>query len=942
MLRQRHLDVEVVGPLPADRGEAPAGAALGGAAELVARPRCAARRRRGGRRSSRRWRPPRSPARLPSIAATMATSSIRCPHGRPRPGARHIGAQSGTSAGSFRQMSKPAAPVDVSRRPGGRRPASSASCRSCGRRRRAGRRRSAPGCGRAGSRAWCGGRAVPAAARDVAAAVEHGRGRWSAGRCAGAGRGRRRRGGRRRRRAIGRLDDEPPRRRARPRTGRSSRAPAASARRVQAARRTASRSSASGSGGPLARGAARGRHTCSAHAARAAATRRPAPAPGPRPSRRAAGARAPHPGRSSRGAAVGLVGAARSSRSSSADRRRARSPGRPARGPARPRPARRSPGAAAAGPPAPGRRRPRPTGSPGGSRRADRDAPAFGACRLGDRRACAPGRRRAASRRRRTSAAASGATMRCRMVRIRTRRPTSLGAPPERLVPGVLDQHRAAQRGGERVDRGLDVGRVGHWPPPGSGPAASFDKCRKRRAKFRAAPKPRGRPLAYASRRPTSLTPEARHDRSCRPRPGCSRSAPRAPRLRSRLARADGDHGGAGRGAGRRLRRANLIGGREVRTGRNAAGRDPARARPPDRPGALRVGSARSPPRSTPPLAASSWWGRLPWEERAAPFLRAADMLEHGPWRDRLNAATMLELSKTTYQADIDAACETIDFIRANVKNMLDMYDVQPGSLPGMWNQAEYRPLEGFVFAVTPFNFTCMNNLAFGPAVLGNTVVWKPAESASLVAHLSMELLREAGLPDGVINVVYGNGPRSGRSRSATGTSPPCTSPARPRRSSTSGGPSARTSRATATTRGWSARRAARTSSSPIRQRRPRRAGRGLRPRRLRVPGPEVLGGVPALRAAQPVAGAAGAAGRAHRVRGRRRPDVPQTYVGAVINARQHAKHVKALARARAEGLVVVGGSTDESTGWFVDPTVLEVSRPGTRHSSPRSCSPRC
>ena len=151
------------------------------------------------------------------------------------------------------------------------------------------------------------------------------------------------------------------------------------------------------------------------------------------------------------------------------------------------------------------------------------------------------------------------------------------------------------------------------------------------------------------------------------------------------------------------------------------------------------------------------------WEERVAPFLRAADMLQYGPWRDRLNAATMLELSKTTHQADIDAACETVDFIRANVKNMLDMYDVQPGSLPGMWNQVEYRPLEGFVFAVTPFNFTCMNNLAFGPAILGNTVVWKPAESASLVAHLSMQLLREAGLPNGVINVVYGTGPEIGQ-----------------------------------------------------------------------------------------------------------------------------------------------------------------------------------
>ena len=205
----------------------------------------------------------------------------------------------------------------------------------------------------------------------------------------------------------------------------------------------------------------------------------------------------------------------------------------------------------------------------------------------------------------------------------------------------------------------------------------------------------------------------------------------------------------------------NLIGGQEVRTGRTAAIVTPHEHSAVL--GAVHHGGAKEALAAVEAATgASRWWGRLPWEERAAPFLRAADMLQHGPWRDRLNAATMLELSKTTYQADIDAACETVDFIRFNVKNMLDMYDVQPGSNPGMWNQAEYRPLEGFVFAVTPFNFTCMNNLAFGPAVLGNTVVWKPAESASLVAHLSMQLLREAGLPDGVINVVYGDGAEIG------------------------------------------------------------------------------------------------------------------------------------------------------------------------------------
>lgn len=206
---------------------------------------------------------------------------------------------------------------------------------------------------------------------------------------------------------------------------------------------------------------------------------------------------------------------------------------------------------------------------------------------------------------------------------------------------------------------------------------------------------------------------------------------------------------------------ASLIAGQEVRTGRTAPVVTPHEH-------AVRLGqvhyagAAETERAIAAATAASAWWGRLPWEERAAPFLQAADMLQHGPWRDRLNAATMLELSKTTYQADIDAACETVDFIRANVKNMLDMYEVQPGSQAGAWNQAEYRPLEGFVLAVTPFNFTCMNNLAFGPAVLGNTVVWKPAESASLVAHLSLQLLREAGLPDGVINVVYGDGAEIG------------------------------------------------------------------------------------------------------------------------------------------------------------------------------------
>ncbi|WP_327723591.1 L-glutamate gamma-semialdehyde dehydrogenase [Streptomyces europaeiscabiei] len=372
---------------------------------------------------------------------------------------------------------------------------------------------------------------------------------------------------------------------------------------------------------------------------------------------------------------------------------------------------------------------------------------------------------------------------------------------------------------------------------------------------------------------------------------------------------------------------ANVIDGREVRTGRTAPTVTPHEhaysfgqvhhAGPAEMASAIEAATC-----------ASAWWGSLPWEERAAPFLRAADMLEYGPWRDRLNAATMLELSKTTYQADIDAACETVDFIRANVKNMLDMYDVQPGSNPGAWNRVEYRPLEGFVFAVTPFNFTCMNNLAFGPALLGNTVVWKPAESASLVAHLSLQLLREAGLPDGVINVVYGTGPDLGPTALAhrdlaavhfTGSTTTFQNIWRtvgenvagyrnyPRVVGETGGkdfilahPSADVEAlAVACVRGAYEFQGQKCSA----------ASRLYAPRSL----------WPALKERLVALTESVAVGD---------PTRPETYVGAVINARQHAKHAEALAQARAEGLVVVGGNTDDSVGWFVDPTILEVDDP--------------
>jgi 1-pyrroline-5-carboxylate dehydrogenase len=151
-------------------------------------------------------------------------------------------------------------------------------------------------------------------------------------------------------------------------------------------------------------------------------------------------------------------------------------------------------------------------------------------------------------------------------------------------------------------------------------------------------------------------------------------------------------------------------------------------------------------------------WARMPWEERAAVFLRAAELLS-GPWRATLNAATMLGQSKTAHQAEIDAACELTDFLRFNVEFMTRIYQEQPNSSAGTWNRMEYRPLEGFVFAVTPFNFTAIaGNLPTSAALMGNTVIWKPASTAAFSAYFLMRLLQEAGLPDGVINLVYGSG----------------------------------------------------------------------------------------------------------------------------------------------------------------------------------------
>ncbi len=162
-------------------------------------------------------------------------------------------------------------------------------------------------------------------------------------------------------------------------------------------------------------------------------------------------------------------------------------------------------------------------------------------------------------------------------------------------------------------------------------------------------------------------------------------------------------------------------------------------------------------------LKAKAAWENLPWEQRAAIFLKAADLIA-GPYRYKLNAATMLGQSKNAFQAEIDAACELIDFLRFNVKYMTEIYQQQPPVSPkGSWNRLEQRPLEGFVFALTPFNFTAIaGNLPTSAAMMGNVVVWKPANTQIYSANVLMQIFREAGLPDGVINLVYVSGPDAG------------------------------------------------------------------------------------------------------------------------------------------------------------------------------------
>jgi len=333
--------------------------------------------------------------------------------------------------------------------------------------------------------------------------------------------------------------------------------------------------------------------------------------------------------------------------------------------------------------------------------------------------------------------------------------------------------------------------------------------------------------------------------------------------------------------------------------------------------------------------AAEAWedWHRTPWEERAAVFLRAAELLA-GPWRATLNAATMLGQSKTVHQAEIDAACELTDFFRFNVEFMLRIYAEQPRSSPGVWNRMEYRPLEGFVFAVTPFNFTAIGgNLPGSAALMGNTVLWKPASTAAYSAHFLMELFKEAGLPPGVINVVYGSGAEIGDPALAsrdlagvhfTGSTPVFQSMWKtiganipnyrnyPRIVGETGGkdfivahPSADAEAvATAIVRGSFEYQGQKCSA----------ASRIFAPSNL---WPEIRD-----RVVEDVATI-------------RMGDVADfgNFMGAVIDAGSFRTQKEAIEEAKATDKVkvLVGGGYDDSDGWFVEPTVLETSDPDFR-----------
>jgi 1-pyrroline-5-carboxylate dehydrogenase len=325
-------------------------------------------------------------------------------------------------------------------------------------------------------------------------------------------------------------------------------------------------------------------------------------------------------------------------------------------------------------------------------------------------------------------------------------------------------------------------------------------------------------------------------------------------------------------------------------------------------------------------------WASTPWQERVAVFLRAAELLS-GPWRSTLNAATMLNQSKTAHQAEIDAACETIDFLRFNAEYLVRVYEEQPISSPGVWNRLEYRPLEGFVLAISPFNFTAIGaNLTTSPALMGNTVVWKPASTQALSAWYTLRLLEEAGLPPGVINLVFGPGAELGdaalRSPELAGVHF--------------------------------------TGSTAVFQSMWRTIGEGIERYRNY---PRIVGEtggkdfILAHPSADPDAVATAIVRGSFEYQGQKcsassrlyipsnlwdavraglERDVPSigmgdvrdfgNFMGAVIDRASFETQTAAIAEAREAGAeIVAGGTTDDSRGWFVEPTVIKTDDPDFR-----------
>lgn len=329
-------------------------------------------------------------------------------------------------------------------------------------------------------------------------------------------------------------------------------------------------------------------------------------------------------------------------------------------------------------------------------------------------------------------------------------------------------------------------------------------------------------------------------------------------------------------------------------------------------------------------LEAKEKWNALGWEHRAAIFLKAADLIA-GPYRDKLNAATMIGQSKNVHQAEIDAACELIDFLRFNVEFMTEMYAEQPVSDTGIWNRAEYRPLEGFCFAVTPFNFTAIaGNLPSCMAMMGNVVVWKPSHSQIYSAKVIMDIFTEAGLPAGVINMIFTDGAQTAEKilshpdfaglhfTGSTGVFQGMwkmignnihTYKTYPRIVGETGGkdfvmvhPSANAAAvATALVRGAFEYQGQKCSA----------ASRAYIPKSLWEEVKEIMG-------AQLKTVKVGT------------PEDPSNFVNAVIDKKSFEKCKSYIERAKNSGdsKVIFGGTCDDSKGWFVHPTVIETTNP--------------